>query len=112
MNLHASPYLARLCRHLVIKYLEYDRRERKSVRSISCEHKYEVLDWFEPSRGVITLRPVLMYYVIEIGSSLFLSGSFGGFPGIFRIVTEMSLGSLLFWLFPRISSIWIYHLYL
>jgi hypothetical protein len=28
-----------------------------------------------PSCGVIALRPVLMYYVIEIDSSLFLSGS-------------------------------------
>jgi hypothetical protein len=39
--------------------------------------RYEVLDWFELSRGVIALRPVLMYYAIEIGSSLLLLGSFG-----------------------------------
>jgi hypothetical protein len=45
--------------------------------------RYEVLDWFRPSRGVIALRPVLMYYATEIGSSLFLLGSFGDFPGIF-----------------------------
>jgi hypothetical protein len=34
--------------------------------------RHEVLDWFGPSRGVIALRPVLMYYAIEIDSSLFL----------------------------------------
>jgi hypothetical protein len=37
--------------------------------------RHEVLDWFEPSRGVIVIRPVLMYYAIEINSSLFLPGS-------------------------------------
>jgi hypothetical protein len=36
--------------------------------------RHEVLDWFGLSCGVIALRPVLMYYAIEIGSSLFLSG--------------------------------------
>jgi hypothetical protein len=53
--------------------------ERKSVRSISREHvntRHDVLNWFGPSRGVIALRPVLMYYTIEIGSPLFLSGAF------------------------------------
>jgi hypothetical protein len=38
--------------------------------------RHEVLDWFGSSRGVIALRQVLMYYAIEIDSSLFLSGSF------------------------------------
>jgi hypothetical protein len=33
--------------------------------------RHEILDWFGPSPGVIVLRPVLMYYAIEIGSSLF-----------------------------------------
>jgi hypothetical protein len=32
--------------------------------------RHEVLDWFDPSRRVIALRSVLMYYTIEIGSSL------------------------------------------
>jgi hypothetical protein len=50
--------------------------------------RHEVLDWFGPSRGVIALHPVLMYYAIEIGSieigsSLFLSGSFWVLPGMF-----------------------------
>jgi hypothetical protein len=48
---------------------------------------HEVLDWFGSSRGVIAIRPVLMYYAIEIGSSLFLSGSFevfSEFLGVFR----------------------------
>jgi hypothetical protein len=45
--------------------------------------RHEILDWFWPSRGVIALRPVLMYYAFEIGSSLFLSGSFEGFLGMF-----------------------------
>jgi hypothetical protein len=54
--------------------------------------RHDVLNWFEPSRGVIVLCPVLMYYSIEIGSSLFLSGSFEGFQGIFRIVSGVSYG--------------------
>jgi hypothetical protein len=45
--------------------------------------RHEVLDWFGLSRGVIVIHPVLMYYAIQIGSSLFLSASFGGFSGIF-----------------------------
>jgi hypothetical protein len=40
------------------------------------------LDWFGTSYKVIAIRPVLMYYVIEIDSSIFLSGSFKGFPGM------------------------------
>jgi hypothetical protein len=39
--------------------------------------RHEVLDWFGPSSGVIVIRLVLMYYAIKIGSSLFLSRSFG-----------------------------------
>jgi hypothetical protein len=35
--------------------------------------RHDVLDWFGPSPEIIVLRPVLMYYTIEIGSSLFLS---------------------------------------
>jgi hypothetical protein len=54
---------------------------------------HEVLDWFEPSHGVIALRPILMYYSIEIGSSLFPLGSFRG-------------------VFFGLSSMWIYPLYL
>jgi hypothetical protein len=34
--------------------------------------RHEVLDWFRLSPGVIVIRPVLMYYAIEIDSSLFL----------------------------------------
>jgi hypothetical protein len=56
--------------------------------------RHEVLDWFEPSHGVIALRPVLMYYAIEIGSSLFLSGSFQVFQGLFQIVLDVDLSSL------------------
>jgi hypothetical protein len=41
--------------------------------------RHEVLDWLGLSRGVIALRPVLMYYVIEIDSSLFLVGLFQRF---------------------------------
>jgi hypothetical protein len=63
--------------------------------------KYEVLDWFRHSRGVIALRPVLMYYAIEISSSIFLSSSFRGFSGMFS-------ASGIF----RMSSMWIYPLYL
>jgi hypothetical protein len=52
--------------------------------------RHEVLDWFGPSHGVIALHLVLMYYVIEIGSSLFLSGSFQ----VFQDVLDMDLSSL------------------
>jgi hypothetical protein len=41
--------------------------------------RHEILDWFGPSCGVLAIRPVLIYYAIEIGSSLFLSGSFRDF---------------------------------
>jgi hypothetical protein len=33
--LSASPYLARLCRRRVLRYLDYDREKRDDVRSIS-----------------------------------------------------------------------------
>jgi hypothetical protein len=60
--------------------------------------RHEVLDWFGPSRGVIALRPVLMYYAIEIVSSLFLSGSFGGISGClsrdFQDILDVDLSSL------------------
>jgi hypothetical protein len=55
---------------------------------------HKVLDWFRPSRGVIALRLVLMYYAIEIDSSLFLAGSFRGFSGSFGIVLDVDLSSL------------------
>jgi hypothetical protein len=38
--------------------------------------RHNGLDWFVPSLVVIALRPVLMYYAIEIDSSLFLLGCF------------------------------------
>jgi hypothetical protein len=56
--------------------------------------RHEVLDWFEPSRGVIAIRPILMYYAIEIGSSLFLLGSFWVFRGRFWIFLDVDLSSL------------------
>jgi hypothetical protein len=43
--------------------------------------RHEILDWFGPSRRVIFLRLVLMYYAIEIDSSLFLLVYFGVFRG-------------------------------
>jgi hypothetical protein len=52
--------------------------------------KHEILDWFRPSRGVIALYPVLMYYAIEIGSSVFLSGSFRVLRGSFGGLSGMS----------------------
>jgi hypothetical protein len=33
------PFLARLCRRSVIRYLEKERKERKSMRSILDEHE-------------------------------------------------------------------------
>jgi hypothetical protein len=60
--------------------------------------RHEVLDWFRPLRGVIVLRPVLMYYAIEIDSSLFLLGYFpilsGMFSRSFQVVIDVDLSSL------------------
>jgi hypothetical protein len=58
---------------------------------------HEILDWFGPSRGVITIHLVLMYYAIEIGSSPFLSGSFRVFldpSGFFPACLDVDLSSL------------------
>jgi hypothetical protein len=52
--------------------------------------RHEVLDWFSPSYGVIVLRPVLMYYAIEIDYSL-LSRSFGDLS---RCLLDVDLSSL------------------
>jgi hypothetical protein len=57
--------------------------------------RHKVLDWFGPSRGVIAIRLVLIYYVIEIDSSFFLLGSFRGVSGMFsRYVLNVDLSSL------------------
>jgi hypothetical protein len=55
---------------------------------------HEVLDWFGPSREVIALRSVLIYYTIEIGFSLFLSGSFRVSTRCFLLVLDVDLSSL------------------
>jgi hypothetical protein len=56
--------------------------------------RHEVLNWFSLSCGIIALRPVLIYYVVEIGFSLFLSGSFGGFPGCPLLLLDVDLSPL------------------
>jgi hypothetical protein len=33
---------------LIVKYLEYDRRKRKSTKLISSEYETRGLDWFGP----------------------------------------------------------------
>jgi hypothetical protein len=38
-NLSASPFLVRFYRCPIVRYLESDRRESKSIRSISGEHE-------------------------------------------------------------------------
>jgi hypothetical protein len=42
---------------------------RRDQSHVNTRHK--VLDWFGPSREVITICLVFMYYAIEIDSSLF-----------------------------------------
>jgi hypothetical protein len=45
--------------------------------------RHEVLDWFGPSRELIVICPILMYYAIEIDSSLSFRifwGVSGDFP--------------------------------
>ncbi len=49
------------------------------------------LDWFGPSRGVIALRPILMYYAIEIDSSL---SFFRDLSEVFLDVLDVDLYSL------------------
>jgi hypothetical protein len=49
MNLSALPFLVRLCRWSVVRYLEKEWKERKSTRSISSKHEARVWDWFEHS---------------------------------------------------------------
>jgi hypothetical protein len=50
-NLSASPpFLTRLCRRLIVRYLEYEQREHKLIRSISGEHEIQDLNWFSPFR--------------------------------------------------------------
>jgi hypothetical protein len=56
--------------------------------------RHEVLDWFGLSRGVIPLRSVLMYYAIEIDSSLFLSGSLEVFSECLQDVSDVDLSYL------------------
>jgi hypothetical protein len=76
-------------------------RIRKNASQQDQSHvntRHEVLDWSRPSREVIALCSVLMYYAIEIDSSLFLSGSFVVFRGSFQMfssVSGMSRGSIL-----------------
>jgi hypothetical protein len=41
-----------------------DRKKRDYARSISRE-THRDLDWSRPSRRVIVLRPILMYYAVE-----------------------------------------------
>jgi hypothetical protein len=64
------------------------RRDQSHINT-----RHEVLDWFGPSRGVIALRLVLMYYVIEIGSPLFLLGCFGVFSDCPRCGSIISIYS-------------------
>jgi hypothetical protein len=52
---------------------------------------HNVLDWFGPSRRVIVIRPVLMYYAIEIGSSFEI---FRDPSGCLRDVLDVNLSSL------------------
>jgi hypothetical protein len=85
------PFLTRLYRCRVVRYLEYDRREQSRRDQSHVNTRHDVLDWFETSCEVILLRPVLMYYAIEIDSSLFLSGSFEDFS---VIILDMNLSSL------------------
>jgi hypothetical protein len=55
--------------------------------------RHEILDWFGPSRGVIALRPVLMYYAIEIGSSLLFFQDLSDFLGCPRCGSILSIYS-------------------
>jgi hypothetical protein len=55
--------------------------------------RHKVLDWFGPSRGVIVIRPVLMYYAIEIGSSLLFFRDLSDFLGWPRCGSILSIYS-------------------
>jgi hypothetical protein len=45
--------------------------------------RHEILDWFSPSRGVIVLHPVLMYYALRLV-----------LPSFFRDLLDVDLPSL------------------
>jgi hypothetical protein len=64
------------------------RRDQSHVNT-----RHEILDWFGPSHGVIALRPVLMYYAVEIDSHLLL-GSFSVFLRMLMIIFDVDLFSL------------------
>jgi hypothetical protein len=64
------------------------RRDQSHVNT-----RHEDLNWFGPLRRVIAIHPVLLYYAIEIDSSLFLSGSFGVFRGCPRCRSIISIYS-------------------
>jgi hypothetical protein len=58
--------------------------------------KHNVLDWFGPSHGVIDIRPVSIYYAIEIDSSIFFRDLSGVFPGFFLdpLILDVNLSYL------------------
>jgi hypothetical protein len=60
--------------------------------------RHEILDWFGPSRRVIVICQILIYYAIDIDSLLFLSASSSDFRGVFRplfwLVFDVDLSSL------------------
>jgi hypothetical protein len=109
LSAHASEILDKLdclktrlhaCRHVItIRIVDiwssdiWSRIEENVSRwyqsHVNTRHK--VLDLFGSLRGVIALHPVLMYYAIEICSSLFLLG----FLRVFQILSGDLLRS--FW---------------
>jgi hypothetical protein len=91
-------YVYYFCQRLIVRYLKYDRRERKSVRSISREHKIQgfnllrTLAWSNIPTSSIN---VLCYW------DWFFSLSFRAFRGflsdvfrIFSLVLDVDLSSL------------------
>jgi hypothetical protein len=48
-HLSDSSFLTHLCRRLIVRYLKYDQKKRKSTRSISGEHEARGLHWFGSS---------------------------------------------------------------
>jgi hypothetical protein len=57
--------------------------------------RHEVFRLLQASHGIIALRPVLMYYAIEIDSSLFLLGWLSqGCPWDVQDVLDVDLSSL------------------
>jgi hypothetical protein len=101
MILSASLYLTRLCRRLIVRYLEYDQRERKLARSSSCEHKtrrfrlVRALAWSNsPTSSIDVLCYWDWFFSLSFGNFQVFSPGFSGCPRCGYIISIYSRGTV------------------